>query len=107
MMEWYDYKGYGGGEWDRPVNTDLLNELKVHLATRPHIFDDCLATPSGTQILGIHNVYIWNGMYRVLYSYANKEGTAPGTAIIRFLDQDIHMPLMSNLKPIISITQTR
>ena len=103
MMEWYEYayKKWGNGEWDIPVNEELLGELKVHLATRQHIFEDCLATPSGTRILGIHNVYIWNGMYRVLYSYATKDGTAPATAIIRFFDQDITMPIVSNLEPII------
>lgn len=102
-MEWYEYeyKKWGNGEWDRPIDTELMGRIRTWLdAKRPCIFDDCLAVPSGTRILGIHNAYMWNGIPRVLYSYKTEDGTAPGTALLRFLDEDISLPVL-NLEPII------
>ena len=99
-MEWYeyDYKAWGNREWDRPIDVKLMREITEYFKIgRKCIISDCLAVPGGSKVLGIHNAYMWNGKHRVLYSYKTKDGSAPGTAILLWEDEDIEMPIVGNL----------
>jgi hypothetical protein len=102
-VEWYEYeyKKWGNGEWDIPIDYALLDYIfKSIKAGRNYILEDCLTTPSGSVVTGFYNAYMWNGIPRVLYSYKTKDGTAPATGLLRFMDED-RAGHAINLEPIV------